>query len=393
VQHTAELLLWQVTLAQDIVILEELQKSDSILRQHVLNLEGEGRFTLDSSEVDVSWHVCRLDTRGGSVDNVLEAVGVTQEFGVPDLPNFVAVNDSDKSDLFLGEREAERVKHLSENLLANLVVAMQVEVLEEALGIKSVLADHFLEALHDLADLLSGVITSSDSSVFRGSVDGIQVDIQFLLEALLGEYFINLVAEISPADMVTCFRGLEVACQHFVFSVRDLAFGHVESNSELTLGDVTASELVEVAEELSDPDSLLFAKLSDASDYIFDILWGVADDFSLASASLGLGEVFETVVKVSADAEEHLFVVNVFTEVDIVYLVEVTLVHVSTEEHLSDVIWSRNPEQVEHTEELGLGHMAILRDIEVLEDRLQVNSHVADSLAVLVQQRLDLVLS
>ena len=138
---------------------------------------------------------------------------------------------------------------------------------------------------------------------------------------------------------------------------------------------------------------MLLAELSDASDDIIDILWGVADDLSLAGTSLGLWEVVETVVEVSANSEEHLLVVNVFTEVHVVYFVEVTLVHVSAEEHLRNVVWSRNPEQVEHAEELGLGHMAVLRDVEVLEDWLQVDSHVGDSLAVLIQQRLDHVLT
>ena len=96
-------------------------------------------------------------------------------------------------------------------------------------------------------------------------------------------------------------------------------------------------------------------------------------------------------VEVSADAEKHFFIVNVFAEVDVVNLIEVSLVHVSTQEHLSDVIWGGNSQQVEDTEELRLRDVTVLGDVKVLEDWFQVNSHVGHCLAVLVEKRLNLI--
>lgn len=96
-------------------------------------------------------------------------------------------------------------------------------------------------------------------------------------------------------------------------------------------------------------------------------------------------------VEVLADFEELEAAIDVLSEVDIVDLIDVTLVHVSLEEALEDMLWCVDAKAVKHAEELGLGHVTVLGDVEVLEDWLQVDAHGLHSLAILVKDIIDLV--
>lgn len=54
VEHTAELLCWQIALAENIVILEELLKSDSIFLDHLLHFGHQGLVLLLAVEISES---------------------------------------------------------------------------------------------------------------------------------------------------------------------------------------------------------------------------------------------------------------------------------------------------------------------------------------------------
>ena len=97
-------------------------------------------------------------------------------------------------------------------------------------------------------------------------------------------------------------------------------------------------------------------------------------------------------VKALVHTEELLSTVDVLTEVHIVALIDVTLVHVATEQLLGDVLWRTDPKQVEHAQELVLGHVAVAGDVVVLEDGLQVDALVLDSRLVLLEDRINFLL-
>ena len=88
---------------------------------------------------------------------------------------------------------------------------------------------------------------------------------------------------------------------------------------------------------------------SDASKNVVNIIWLVANNLSFADTSLSLREVVSAVIKATINTEEHLFVVNILGEVDIVDLVDVSLVHISSEEHLHLVLRGCDLEQVKHS--------------------------------------------
>ena len=97
-------------------------------------------------------------------------------------------------------------------------MAKCVSVLEEALGIKSVLSYHFTEVLNDLlAQFPLGRIR------LTSSIDCIGADITYghievLFKALLGEDFVNTIGKLSPFNMVSLFRCLEHSFEHFKFA-------------------------------------------------------------------------------------------------------------------------------------------------------------------------------
>jgi len=131
---------------------------------------------------------------------------------------------------------------------------------------------------------------------------------------------------------------------------------------------------------------LLGAGGSDASKDVLNIIWAVTDNFGVTGSGLGLWEEFLGLVEVSANSEKHLLVVDIIGEVDVVDLIDVTLVHVPSEKDLELVGWSGDLEQVKDSQELGLGYMAILGNIEVLENWLNVDALGVDGGPVLLEE-------
>ena len=191
--------------------------------------------------------------------------------------------------------------------------------------------------------------------------------------------------------MLTFLGGLESCFEHLVFALGDGGLCHGETDSELGGSDIAGAESVKVTEELFNTDSLLLALSADASDNIINIIRGVTDDLGLAVASLSLGVVVGAVVEALVHTEELLGAIDVLAEVLVVDLIDVSLVHVTAEELLSDGLRSVDSEEVENTKELGLSHVTVTSNIVVLEDRLEVDTLVLDSDLVLFEDGIDLI--
>ena len=157
-------------------------------------------------------------------------------------------------------------------------------------------------------------------------------------------------------------------------------------------GNEARSQSIEVAEELINADSLLLAELTDASNDVVLIIGRVAHDFGLADSRLCLGEVVGAVVEALVDTEELLSAVDILGEVDIVNLIDIALVHVTAEDGLENVLGSADSQQIEHAEELVLGHVTVASDVVVLEHWLQVNALVFNRSFVLFENIIDFLL-
>lgn len=94
----------------------------------------------------------------------------------------------------------------------------------------------------------------------------------------------------------------------------------------------------------------------------------------------------------AANTKDTLVGVNLVTEVDIVDLIGVTLVHITSEDKVENSLWGKDTQLGKDTEELALGDVAALGDVEVLELRLQVDAAVEDCGSVVLEILLNLSL-
>ena len=313
------------------MILEELKQTDAVFLHDLLNLSHESQMVPFSIEISKLVAERRLGSSCVTVDHVLKAVCIAEEVCIFDLIVLVTVDQCDGIDLILIDLESKCVQHLSEDLRADLKVAKCVSVLEEALCVQSILSDNFTEVLNDLLAQFSLFCFCLAPSVDCLCADITDGNIEVLFEAFLGEYFVDTVGEISPLDVLALLRCLEHTLKHFKFACRDRAFGHIKSNSELLRRYKARSEPVKVTEELRDTDALLFAELADASNDIVLIIRRISYNLCLADTCLRLGEVISAVVETLVDTEELLGAIDVLTEVNIVHLVNIALVHITTQ--------------------------------------------------------------
>lgn len=84
VKGASEFLSGQVTLAEDIVILEELKDSNAVFLYDLFDLLHEFEVTIDSVKVYESVSEGGLGARGIAIDHILKAVGITEELRVLD---------------------------------------------------------------------------------------------------------------------------------------------------------------------------------------------------------------------------------------------------------------------------------------------------------------------
>ena len=167
--------------------------------------------------------------------------------------------------------------------------------------------------------------------------------------------------------MLSFFGGSEVVSNQLELSWRQNYLGHVQTYSELGLSDVTASQFVEVSEELSHSDPLFFAQFSDSGNAVVNVFGSESHYVIAYQSGLVLREVREGLVVVSPNSKNILRTVNLIAEVNVVYFLQVAHVHVSLQESIHNIIRSHNLELVEHSQELGLSNMAVLGNIKVLE--------------------------
>ena len=111
---------------------------------------------------------------------------------------------------------------------------MVVEVLEEALGVKSVLPDKVFELINDTLHICFLCVCSIRSSIGDVSASSSNLLINILFKSLFSEDFVNIVAECSPFNVIALFWCFVGSAQFFKFRLRNLDFGHVETDSELS---------------------------------------------------------------------------------------------------------------------------------------------------------------
>lgn len=155
-------------------------------------------------------------------------------------------------------------------------------------------------------------------------------------------------------------------------------------------GDAATSKLIEISEELGNSNSLLLAALSELGDNILNIIWDVLLNIDTSNSWSSFWVVVEGVVEVSADSEELLWGVNIIAEIEVVDLIDVTLIHVSFAEGVQDLLGGADTKLTESSQELMFGNMLVLSNIEILEHWLQVDSLDSNGLSILFKDVVNL---
>lgn len=158
----------------------------------------------------------------------------------------------------------------------------------------------------------------------------------------------------------------------------------------MSFGDAATSKLIEISEELGNSNSLLFAALSKLGDNILNIIWDVLLNIDTCNSWSSFWVVVEGVVEVSTDSEELLWGVNIIAEIEVVDLIDVTLIHVSFAEGVQDLLGGADTKLSESSQELMFGNMLVLSNIEILEHWLQVDSLNSYSLSILFKDVVNL---
>lgn len=158
----------------------------------------------------------------------------------------------------------------------------------------------------------------------------------------------------------------------------------------MSFGDAATSKLIEISEELGNSNSLLFAALSKLGDNILNIIWDVLLNIDTSNSWSSFWVVVEGVVEVSTDSEELLWGVNIIAEIEVVDLIDVTLIHVSFAEGVQDLLGGADTKLTESSQELMFGNMLVLSNIEILEHWLQVDSLDSNGLSILFKDVVNL---
>lgn len=230
----------------------------------------------------------------------------------------------------------------------------------------------------------------ANSAIDSLSTSIIKHRINILLQLLFGKDFIYRVTEILPSDVSAFFGSLEIIKQELKLILRKHDFGHVKTDSELSISDESRSQLVKVSKELSNSDPLLLANLSNPCQYVLNIIRDVLHNFFFNRSGLGSWEKHVRVVVVSSHSEHIFRSIYFIAEIHIIDLIHITLIHVSSHEQIHDDFRSNYAQLCQNSGELHLGHMAVFGDIKILEQRFKINPLVVDCLSVLIDDITDL---
>ena len=137
---------------------------------------------------------------------------------------------------------------------------------------------------------------------------------------------------------------------------------------------------------------MLLADKTNAGEHVLNIVGFQFDDLSLDLARLGARIVIEGLAMSTTNTKDALVGVNLVAEINIIDLIGVSLVHITSENKVKHVFWGEDAELVKNSQELALGDVTALSDIEVLELRLQMNAAVKNCCSIVLKIGLNLIL-
>ena len=130
-----------------------------------------------------------------------------------------------------------------------------------------------------------------------------------------------------------------------------------------------ASQFIEISEKFADSGSLFFANLSQFRNDILNIIWDILFYILGGFSGLSFWIVIKRMIEASGHFEKRFGWVDIFTEIEIIDLVNIPFVHVSFQKNIQNFFTRADPHLSESSQELMFGHMLIFRNIKILEHR------------------------
>lgn len=206
----AELCWLNASFTEQVVILEEFLKSNSVTFDDVLYLFHQINHFLGSIVIYKFSVICWFCTCIWAVYNILLNVTVFQKFSVLNVIDFITINKWYQFCLMLTQWETVCCQNLSENLGCYFKMSVQVKILEETLSIKSVFTDYFLKISNNLLNSSTLILSWFSTAIICKSPGIIEAKINIFFKLFLCEDLINTVRENLPTNVFSSFWRLEV---------------------------------------------------------------------------------------------------------------------------------------------------------------------------------------
>jgi len=121
------------------------------------------------------------------------------------------------------------------------------------------------------------------------------------------------------------------------FISRKNNFTHVKPNSKLCFSNSTTSQFIKISEKFTNSDSLLLTLLSQFGKNVLNIIRNIFFDIDTCDSWSVFWIVVETVVISSSNAEKLIWTVDIIAKVEVIYLINVTFVHICLQKCVEDI--------------------------------------------------------
>jgi hypothetical protein len=132
VEGGSELSWLHNSLSEQVMVLEEFKKTNTVFLDDLFDLDHKGLHGLVTIKVGESGTVGTLGTGVWSINNVGQWLSaILQEAGIFNFVVLISVDKGNEFNFMFTERQTVGSEDLAEDLWANLKVVVQVKILEE----------------------------------------------------------------------------------------------------------------------------------------------------------------------------------------------------------------------------------------------------------------------
>jgi len=138
-KNTSKFLSRQASFSKNIMILEELQQSDTIFLDLSFNLIQQFRQLTVTNPFLICWTISWFSSFSSNLELIFIWISIIKEKQVLDISFFISINMSDCFYLFITHYKTKVCKNLSKLFGRYFKMTMSIKILEEWLRVQSLL--------------------------------------------------------------------------------------------------------------------------------------------------------------------------------------------------------------------------------------------------------------